>query len=122
MGMAFDRPEFRLALKLWLAEWRPGVVVFDLWNSAARDDGQRDYLALFYLPRRIQAESAKLDEQAREMIRRLQEELRPEFGDPVSDEAVDQMLRRPPDECTGRRHPQPIRNGLWQPQEERLDY
>lgn len=58
----------------------------------------RDYLALFYFPRRIQAEIVKLDQQARDMIRRLQEELRPEFGDPVSDDVVDQMLRRPPNE------------------------
>lgn len=46
-GMAFDRSEFRLALADWLADFQPDVVIFDPWNSAARDDTQRDYLETF---------------------------------------------------------------------------
>lgn len=42
-GMAFDHPDFRAALTDFLAEFKPGVVVLDPWNSAARDDKHRDY-------------------------------------------------------------------------------
>ena len=45
--MVFERSEFRTALAKWLEEWQPDVVVLDPWNSAARDDGQRDYLEVF---------------------------------------------------------------------------
>jgi hypothetical protein len=46
-GMAFDRADFRAALAAWFEDWKPELVVFDPWNSAARDDGQRDYWELF---------------------------------------------------------------------------
>lgn len=46
-GMAFDKPDFRLALSEWLDTWKPELVIFDPWNSAARDDAQRDYFTLF---------------------------------------------------------------------------
>jgi len=46
-GMAFDHADFRERLGEWLQQWQPDLVVFDPWNSAARDDGQRDYLELF---------------------------------------------------------------------------
>jgi hypothetical protein len=46
-GMAFDHPDFRGRLAEWLQQWQPDLVVFDPWNSAARDNGQRDYLELF---------------------------------------------------------------------------
>lgn len=47
LGMAFDQPEFRAALKERLADFGPDVVGIDPWNSIARDDRQRDYLETF---------------------------------------------------------------------------
>jgi hypothetical protein len=46
--MCFENPEFRAALGSWLEDWKPGAIVFDPWNSAARDDGQKDYQAVFH--------------------------------------------------------------------------
>lgn len=45
-GMLFENAEFRAFLAEWLAEWLPDVLVLDPWNSAARDDTQRDYHGL----------------------------------------------------------------------------
>lgn len=52
-GMAFDKPEFREALRTWLDEFKPDVVILDPWNSMARDDGARDYLETLNLLRGV---------------------------------------------------------------------
>ncbi len=43
-GMAFDRVEFRRALVQEIREFKPDLIIFDPWNSAARDDRQQAYL------------------------------------------------------------------------------
>lgn len=55
-----------------------------------------DYLRLFYFPRRLRTERAKAADQALAVMRRLQSELRPDFAEPVSEDAVEQMLHRSP--------------------------
>src|SRR5229473_8597968 len=45
--MALESLDFRASLSEWLEDWRPDLVIFDPWNSAARGDGQRDYLGVF---------------------------------------------------------------------------
>ncbi|MEI7733651.1 MAG: DnaB-like helicase N-terminal domain-containing protein [Verrucomicrobiota bacterium] len=51
-GMAFNRPEFVAAVRAAAEEFVPDVIVFDPWNSAARDDRARDYLETFEQLRR----------------------------------------------------------------------
>jgi hypothetical protein len=53
----------------------------------------RDYVRLFYLPRRLEAEAERIYEALAAQIRRLQGEQRPEFGVPVSDDAVRSAIR-----------------------------
>ena len=46
-GLAFDSPEFRHALKSWLADFKPDVLLLDPWNGIAHDDRQKDYREAF---------------------------------------------------------------------------
>jgi hypothetical protein len=54
-----------------------------------------DYLRLFYFPRRLESELAKAFVRTSTLIRSLQRELRPNT-DPALDDAVNQLLSRPP--------------------------
>ena len=46
-GMAFDSVEFRIALREWLADFRPDVLLLDPWNGIVRDDKQKDFREAF---------------------------------------------------------------------------
>lgn len=52
-GLCLKREDFRAQLVAAIQKFQPDVIILDPWNSAARDDRQKDYLDTFAMIRSI---------------------------------------------------------------------